>query len=213
MATHVVLSGSDRPKQRDAVRVRDVDPGTSIEVTVTLRGGHSPDVKAGESISREELERTYTASAQAEGRGGISGDPEHAPERLGRPDGGGLSRRPRSLPLRGAGRVPGPGGEPGGSDTACRNCDWGLRPRSAPRCSQAAGHPPRRRCRSRGGPGACARRPRAAVQLPAGSGRAPGRRDRRVSGAHTSRTISPPSAPSRGARSPTSARSGLGSAS
>ncbi|MGH2894112.1 MAG: hypothetical protein ACRDPM_12725 [Solirubrobacteraceae bacterium] len=45
--THVVLSGSDRPRKQDAERVSDVDPATGVEVTVTVRGPDLPQVTPG----------------------------------------------------------------------------------------------------------------------------------------------------------------------
>jgi kumamolisin len=60
--THVVLSGSDRPRKHDAERVGAVDPGAGVEVTVTVRGPELPPVTPGQSMSREELERVYAAS-------------------------------------------------------------------------------------------------------------------------------------------------------
>ncbi len=60
--THVVLSGSDRPRRQDAERVSDIDPAAVVEVTVTVRGPDLPQVTPGRSISREELERSYSAS-------------------------------------------------------------------------------------------------------------------------------------------------------
>jgi len=60
--THVVLSGSDRPRKHDAERVGDIDPAASVEVTVTVRGPDLPQVAPGKSMSREELERSYSAS-------------------------------------------------------------------------------------------------------------------------------------------------------
>ena len=59
---HVKLSGSDRPRKSDAVRVRDVDPDSEVEVTVTLRGPQLPQLKPGQSISRDELKSSYAAS-------------------------------------------------------------------------------------------------------------------------------------------------------
>ena len=44
---HVKLSGSERPRKSDAVRVRDVDPDSEVEVTVTLRGPQLPRAQAG----------------------------------------------------------------------------------------------------------------------------------------------------------------------
>ncbi len=60
--THVVLSGSNRPRKHDAERVGDVDPASPVEVTVTVRGPDLPQVTPGKSMSREELERNYSAS-------------------------------------------------------------------------------------------------------------------------------------------------------
>ncbi|HYZ82262.1 MAG TPA: hypothetical protein VE571_13380, partial [Solirubrobacteraceae bacterium] len=60
----VVLSGSERPRKHDAERVGDVDPSSSVEVTVTLRGPELPQVSPGRSMSREELERAYAASGE-----------------------------------------------------------------------------------------------------------------------------------------------------
>ncbi len=60
--THVTLSGSERPRKSDAVRVGDVDPGSEIEVTVTVRGPALPQLEPGQSISRDELKSSYAAS-------------------------------------------------------------------------------------------------------------------------------------------------------
>jgi kumamolisin len=60
--THVVLSGSNRPRKQDAERVKDVDPASPVEVTVTVRGPDLPQVTPGKSMSREQLERSYSAS-------------------------------------------------------------------------------------------------------------------------------------------------------
>ncbi len=60
--THVVLSGSDRARKHDAERIGDVNPASAIEVTVTVRGPELPQVTPGKSMSREELERRYSAS-------------------------------------------------------------------------------------------------------------------------------------------------------
>ncbi len=62
--THVVLSGSDRPRKHDAERVGDADPSSAVEVTVTVRGPDLPQVTPGKSMSREQLERSYSASAE-----------------------------------------------------------------------------------------------------------------------------------------------------
>jgi len=57
-----VLSGSDRPRKHDAERISYVDPASAVEVTVTVRGPDLPQVAPGKSMSREELERSYSAS-------------------------------------------------------------------------------------------------------------------------------------------------------
>ena len=62
--THVVLSGSDRPRRRDAARLGDIDPAAAVEVTVTVRGPDLPQVTPGKSMTREELERVYSATPQ-----------------------------------------------------------------------------------------------------------------------------------------------------
>src|SRR5947209_7939006 len=62
--THVVLAGSKRPRKHAADRVHDVDPSERIEVTVTLRGPALPDLKPGQSISRDELEQSYGATRE-----------------------------------------------------------------------------------------------------------------------------------------------------
>jgi kumamolisin len=58
--SHVTLAGTGRRMRPDAVRVGDVDPSTPIEVTVTLPGPDLPEPT--ETISREELERSYSPS-------------------------------------------------------------------------------------------------------------------------------------------------------
>ena len=60
--THVVLSGSERPRRHDAERVGDIAPASAVDVTVTVRGPDLPQVTPGKSMSREELERNYSAS-------------------------------------------------------------------------------------------------------------------------------------------------------
>ncbi|HTU98540.1 MAG TPA: S53 family peptidase [Solirubrobacteraceae bacterium] len=62
--THVVLSGSNRARKHDAQRVGDVDPASAVEVTVTVRGPDLPQVTPGKSMSREELERRYSAAPE-----------------------------------------------------------------------------------------------------------------------------------------------------
>jgi len=68
MPTHVRLEGSDRPRQRDAVRVADLDPGDPIEVTVTLAGPDLPEPQPDDPFSRETLRRRYGADPDVIGR-------------------------------------------------------------------------------------------------------------------------------------------------
>jgi kumamolisin len=59
----VPLSGSKRPRKEDAERVGDVDPGSKVSVTVTLRGAELPKLEAGAPpMSRQELADDYGAS-------------------------------------------------------------------------------------------------------------------------------------------------------
>ncbi len=62
METHVVLSGSERPPRRNAERLRDVDPASPVEVTVTLKGRELPGLEPGRSISRQQLDDLYAAN-------------------------------------------------------------------------------------------------------------------------------------------------------
>jgi kumamolisin len=62
--THAVLSGSDRARRHNAERVGDIDPAAAVEVTVTVRGPDLPPVTPGKSMTREELERVYSAKPQ-----------------------------------------------------------------------------------------------------------------------------------------------------
>jgi kumamolisin len=57
---HVPLAGSGRSRQAGAIRVGDVDPGSPVEVTVTVRRPELPDV--GAPLRRDELERGYSAA-------------------------------------------------------------------------------------------------------------------------------------------------------
>jgi kumamolisin len=59
--SHVTLAGTGRRMRPDAKRVADVDPSTPIEVTVTLPGPDLPEPT--ETLSREELEQSYSPSA------------------------------------------------------------------------------------------------------------------------------------------------------
>src|SRR5271155_5663876 len=62
---HVALENSERPRKQDAERVRDVDPASSFEVTVTLRGPQLPELDTSKpALSRAELESGYGASAE-----------------------------------------------------------------------------------------------------------------------------------------------------
>lgn len=62
---HVVLPGNTRPAKQDAVRVRDADPNSHVEVTVTLRGPALPDPDALPSrpLRPEELEADFGANS------------------------------------------------------------------------------------------------------------------------------------------------------
>jgi kumamolisin len=58
---HVVLEGGARPAMPDAKRVRDLPGDSPVTVTLTLRGPELP--KAGRTLTADELERSYSASA------------------------------------------------------------------------------------------------------------------------------------------------------
>jgi kumamolisin len=61
---HVVLPGSHRPAKQDAVRVGDVDPGSRVEVTVTLDGPELAELDTGKAgISRGDFAARYGAGA------------------------------------------------------------------------------------------------------------------------------------------------------
>ncbi|HEX5870899.1 MAG TPA: S53 family peptidase [Longimicrobium sp.] len=62
--SHVMLPGSERPAKRGATRVRDVDPETPVEVTLTLRGPALPDADhlPARTLSPAELASAYGAS-------------------------------------------------------------------------------------------------------------------------------------------------------
>jgi len=64
MTEHVRLAGSERPKKTDAVRVADLDPGETIEVTVTLAGPDLPEPVPGDPRSHETLRRHYGADPE-----------------------------------------------------------------------------------------------------------------------------------------------------
>jgi kumamolisin len=63
-AAHVVLPGSNRPKDPNAVRVRDVDPDEQIDLTINLRGPDlpPPDDYVGKTMSSDELRSKFGAS-------------------------------------------------------------------------------------------------------------------------------------------------------
>lgn len=62
---YVSLSGSERPRKHEAERVGDVDPGSKMEVTLTLRGAELPPLDPDKPpMSRAELERNYGASPE-----------------------------------------------------------------------------------------------------------------------------------------------------
>ncbi|HET9051026.1 MAG TPA: protease pro-enzyme activation domain-containing protein, partial [Candidatus Dormibacteraeota bacterium] len=60
----VDLEGSGRPLKAGAQRLRDVDPGARVEVTVTLRGPELPDpgLPGAEPLSRSDFASAYGAS-------------------------------------------------------------------------------------------------------------------------------------------------------
>ena len=64
MTDHVRLTGSERPRKDDAVRVSDLDPGEAIEVTVTLAGPELPDPEPEKPLSQETLRRHYGADPE-----------------------------------------------------------------------------------------------------------------------------------------------------
>jgi kumamolisin len=61
---YVVLAKSHRPRKQGAERVRDLDPSSRMEVTLTLRGPRLPQLDTSKpALSMEELESRYGASA------------------------------------------------------------------------------------------------------------------------------------------------------
>jgi kumamolisin len=64
--THVELAGSRRAPPQDAVRVRDIDPHTRIEVTVTLKGPDLPslDKMPERSLTPAEIEKSWGVPAE-----------------------------------------------------------------------------------------------------------------------------------------------------
>jgi kumamolisin len=65
-ATHVVLSGSNRPKDPQTVRVSDVDPDEPIDLTINLRGPKlpSPDDYVGQTMTPDQVSSQFGASQQ-----------------------------------------------------------------------------------------------------------------------------------------------------
>ncbi|HEY6346488.1 MAG TPA: S53 family peptidase [Bryobacteraceae bacterium] len=63
---HVELPGSQRPAKRGAHRLRDADPHSHVEVTLTLRGPALPDADhlPKKALSREEFDMKYAASQE-----------------------------------------------------------------------------------------------------------------------------------------------------
>lgn len=59
MADHVPLPGSERPAKAGAQRLRDLDPETRLDVTVTLAGPQLPEPGIGKPLTREQLERDH----------------------------------------------------------------------------------------------------------------------------------------------------------
>src|SRR5579859_6365903 len=63
---HVVLPGNTRPAKSDARRLRNADPQSPVEVTLTLRGPAlpGPDHLPSQALSREELAAQYGARSE-----------------------------------------------------------------------------------------------------------------------------------------------------
>src|SRR5215831_18036491 len=63
---HVELPGSQRPAKSGARRLRNADPHSHVEVTLTLRGPKLPDADhlPAKSLSREEFDKKYAASQE-----------------------------------------------------------------------------------------------------------------------------------------------------
>jgi kumamolisin len=64
--SHVILPGSRRPPPSDAVRLRDADSTSSVDVTVTLKGPDLPPMSAmpQKALSRAEVEKLYGVPAE-----------------------------------------------------------------------------------------------------------------------------------------------------
>jgi len=65
-STHVVLAGSNRPKDPNTVRVRDVDPNLPIDLTINLRGPElpPPDQYVGQTMTPDQLLSKFGATQQ-----------------------------------------------------------------------------------------------------------------------------------------------------
>jgi len=65
MADQVPLSGSERPRQRQSQRLRDVDPDERIEITVTVARDHAGDAvaRAADALEQRGLTVLETSSA------------------------------------------------------------------------------------------------------------------------------------------------------
>lgn len=63
-AAHVILPGSNRPKDPHTVRVRDVDPNEQIDLTISLRGPKlpSPDDYVGQTMTPDQLSSQFGAT-------------------------------------------------------------------------------------------------------------------------------------------------------
>ena len=105
MGTHVRLTGSARARKDGAVRVADLDPGESIEVTVTLAGPELPepgaplspgDVATAPGGGHQESYRRARGARVAD-RGGLGLSRSLRVTGTGRADGGGVPGRPGSL--------------------------------------------------------------------------------------------------------------------
>ena len=64
-ATHVILPGSNRPKDPATVRVRGVDPNEQIDLTINLRGPKlpSPDDYVGQTMTPDQLSKCESCSS------------------------------------------------------------------------------------------------------------------------------------------------------
>ena len=65
-ATHVILPGSNRPKDPHTVRVRNVDPNEQIDLTISLRGPKlpSPDDYVGQTMTPNQLSAQFGATQE-----------------------------------------------------------------------------------------------------------------------------------------------------